>query len=78
MSANSLKQEAEAKGIPYEKMGRVLVWHDEFDGDGIDPKKWCFKHTMGAGKVEYDNSERQAGNQLFFEPGLDDDGHHEF
>lgn len=36
---DTLKKEAEALRIPYEKMGRVLVWHDEFAGDGIDPEK---------------------------------------
>lgn len=55
---DTLKKEAEALRIPYEKMGRVLVWHDEFAGDGIDPEKWCFYRTMSAADREYDNSER--------------------
>ena len=39
-----------------------LVWADEFDGNELDPKKWCFRHIMGraykAGTQEliYDNA----------------------
>ncbi len=54
MSEN-MKKEAEAMGIPYEKMGRVLVWHDEFEGDEIDTTKWCFDRTMGAEMIDYSN-----------------------
>ena len=35
-----------------------LVWSDEFDGNEIDPKKWCFNDWMGVtkkdGKITYD------------------------
>ena len=38
-----------------------LVWSDEFDGDCLDPKKWCFHNVMGRsqrdGKLYYDRSE---------------------
>jgi len=44
--------------IPQEKMGRRLVWHDEFDGPGIDFDKWGFDRTMSAADREYDNSEK--------------------
>lgn len=58
MCSNILKKEAENCGAPYEKMGRQLVWHDEFDKGTIDYDKWCFKRTMGASDREYDNSEK--------------------
>ena len=39
-----------------------LVWSDEFDGDCLDPKKWCFHNVMGKahrpdGSLLYDLSE---------------------
>ena len=43
MYNEAMKKEAERYGVPYEKMGRQLVWHDEFDKGAIDYDKWCFK-----------------------------------
>ena len=39
-----------------------LVWSDEFDGNELDPKKWCFHNVMGRarkpdGSILYDLSE---------------------
>ena len=53
------KEEIEKKGIPYEKMGRTLVWHDEFDGTEIDPEKWSFDRSMNGGDRIYDNGPKQ-------------------
>lgn len=53
-----IKVEAEKRGIPYEKMGRQLIWFDEFDSDKLDMEKWCFKRTMNGADCEYDNSEK--------------------
>lgn len=53
-----IKAEAEKRGIPYEKMGRQLIWFDEFDSDKLDMEKWCFKRTMSGADEEYDNSEK--------------------
>ncbi len=40
-----------------------LVWSDEFDGDCLDPEKWCFHNIMGRctvdGKLRYDFSEEE-------------------
>lgn len=55
-----MKKEAEKYGIPYEKMGRVLVWHDEFDKEKLDETKWGFYRTMGAGDRFFCNDERFA------------------
>ena len=52
-----MKKEAQALGIPYEKKGRTLIWHDEFDQAQLDRSKWCFVRTMGASDREFDNSE---------------------
>ncbi len=53
-----MKKEAEKYGIAYEKQGRVLVWHDEFDSNSIDfDNKWSFDHSMGGKDRVYDNSE---------------------
>ncbi|MEE0946682.1 MAG: glycoside hydrolase family 16 protein [Acutalibacteraceae bacterium] len=60
MDFKNLKEEAEKGGFPYEKMGRQLVWHDEFDKDFIDPEKWGFVHAMQTSDNEYDNSEKCA------------------
>ncbi len=56
MCNEAIKKEAAACGAPYEKKGRVLVWHDEFDKGRIDPEKWGFSHTMYTEMHEYDNS----------------------
>ncbi|MEE0945536.1 MAG: glycoside hydrolase family 16 protein [Acutalibacteraceae bacterium] len=55
---SKIKEEALAKGIPYEKMGRQLVWYDEFESDSLDMDKWCFTRTMHGADCEYDNSEK--------------------
>ncbi len=56
----AMKKEAEKYGIPFEKDGRILVWHDEFDGDKIDQNKWNFRRTMSGKDRLYDNSEKHA------------------
>lgn len=53
-----MKKEAAACGAPYEKHGRVLVWHDEFDKGEIDYDKWCFDRTMREPGHEFDNTEK--------------------
>ena len=58
MNSEIMKKEAAACGAPYEKMGRVLVWHDEFDKGEIDYDKWGFSRTMYTEMHEYDNSEK--------------------
>ncbi len=60
MNSEIMKKEAEACGAPYEKMGRVLVWHDEFDKGEIDREKWEFSRTMFTELHEYDNSEKHG------------------
>lgn len=55
-----MKKEAAQCGAPYEKKGRVLVWHDEFDKGMIDPDKWGFSRTMFTEGHEYDNSEKHG------------------
>ena len=57
---DKMKKDAEKYGFPYEKDGRVLVWHDEFDGNEIDKDKWSFSRTMNSPDREYDNSEKYA------------------
>lgn len=42
--------------IPYNKGNRVLVWHDEFDGETLDMTKWEFSQSMSNEDVVYDNS----------------------
>ena len=38
--------------IPFEKMGRTLVWHDEFDGEELNADKWRIHQTMnGADRI---------------------------
>lgn len=44
--------------IIYEKMGRRLVWHDEFDKGEIDNSKWSNEKLMNNADVVYDNSKR--------------------
>ena len=40
------------------KIGRRIVWHDEFDGAQVDSSKWRFRQTMGAKGDEYVNDGR--------------------
>lgn len=54
-----IKEEIEKKGIPFEKHGRVLVWHDEFDGTELDREKWGFDRSMGGKDRIYDNGPEQ-------------------
>ncbi len=41
-----MKAEAEEAGAPYEKLGRQLVWHDEFNGAALNTDNWEFENTM--------------------------------
>ncbi len=71
-----MKQEAQKYGIPYEKQGRVLVWHDEFDKAQIDFDKWSFGRTMSGADRVYDNSEtccRMDDNQLLMQVHRNED-----
>ena len=50
-----------------------LVWADEFDGNELDPKKWCFHNVMGRakkpdGSILYDLSEDERNVKV--EDGL--------
>lgn len=58
--ANDMIKEAEKYGIEYYKKGRVLVWHDEFDGGKIDTDKWVFHRTMSTADRIYDNGEKNV------------------
>ncbi len=60
MADKNLLKECEKYGIEYYKKGRVLVWHDEFDGGKIDPDIWCFRRTMNSADREYDNTEKHV------------------
>ena len=44
--------------INSEKMGRSLVWNDEFDKGSLDNKKWTFEPLMFNPGLDYDNSEK--------------------
>lgn len=37
------------------KENRRLVWHDEFEGDTLDPTKWHFQRSMSGADRVYDN-----------------------
>ncbi len=72
----NMKKEAEKYGIPYEKHGRQLVWHDEFNEGKIDFDKWSFCQTMGGKDRVYDNSEkccRIEGDKLLLQAHRNDD-----
>lgn len=60
MPYQNMKKEAEKYGIPYEKQGRVLVWHDEFDGEELNKQKWQITKTMGANDRIYTNDKKHA------------------
>lgn len=49
-----------------EKMGRNLVWHDEFDKDRLDKTKWSFEPLMFNPGLYYDNS----GKNIRVEKGM--------
>ena len=40
-----MKAEAEAAGAPFDKHGRQLVWHDEFNGNALNTRNWGFDGT---------------------------------
>ena len=44
--------------VQSEKMGRKLVWHDEFDKDSLDKTKWTFERLMFNPGICYDNSKK--------------------
>ncbi len=73
-----LKREAAEGGFAYEKDGRVLVWHDEFDEDKINSDNWNFRRTMNGTDRLYDNSEKHAriedGNMLMQLHKCDEEG----
>lgn len=76
-----MKQEAQKYGIPYEKKGRVLVWHDEFDAPEINFDKWSFGRTMNAKDRIYDDCAdccRMEGDKLLMQVHRTDDGEHPF
>ena len=52
--------------IIIEKMGRKLVWHDEFSGSKLDKTKWTTERLMYNPELIYDNSE----NNLRVENGM--------
>ena len=54
-----IKEEIEQKGIPFEKLGRKLVWHDEFEAPELDREKWGFDRSMNGGDRIYDNGPEQ-------------------
>ena len=71
-----IKEEIEQKGIPFEKQGRQLVWHDEFDGTEIDREKWAFDRSMNGGDRIYDNGPNQIrveNGNLVMRSGLSGD-----
>ena len=43
--------------ILQEKMGRKLVWNEEFCGDKIDDSKWTFRQSMYNSDAVYDNTD---------------------
>ncbi len=76
MSNEVMKKEAEKYGIPYEKHGRQLVWHDEFDKGEINWDNWSFNRTMSGKDRVYDNSEkccRIEGDKLLLQAHRNDD-----
>ena len=44
--------------IPQEKNGRILVWHDEFDGKALNNQNWRMSRSMNCEGRIYDNSEK--------------------
>ena len=60
MDNEKMFKEALEQGIEYYKKGRILVWHDEFDGDKLDMDKWVFHRTMSTADRIYDNSEKNC------------------
>lgn len=76
MSNEAMKKEAEKYGIPFEKHGRQLVWHDEFDKGSINWDNWSFHRTMSGKDRIYDNSEkccRIEGDKLLLQTHRNDD-----
>ena len=52
---NTLKEKALESGIAYNKDNRVLVWHEEFDGDALDSSSFGFEHSMDNSDIAYSN-----------------------
>ncbi len=76
-----MKKEAEKYGFEYEKHGRKLVWHDEFDEGKINFDKWNFRGTMGGPDRVYDNSEKHArveNGEMLMQIHRTDDPEHPF
>ena len=55
-----MKNEADACGAPYKKLGRALVWHDEFSGSKLDSNKWVFSETMWNANHEHVNDSKHV------------------
>ncbi len=54
----SLLDRVDKKEIPQQKMGKTLVWHEEFDKGYTDFSTWKFIRTMSIWGREYENAER--------------------
>ena len=52
---NTLKEKALESGIAYNKDNRVLVWHEEFDGDALDSSSFGFERSMDNSDIAYSN-----------------------
>lgn len=55
-----MKTEPLANEIPRFKHDRRLVWHDEFEGDTLNPEKWRFCATMVNPDTDYRNTPEHA------------------
>lgn len=51
----TLKEKALESGIAYNKDNRVLVWHEEFDGDALDSSSFGFERSMDNSDIAYSN-----------------------
>ena len=63
----SVEIEAEEKEYFTDKSDRsdegyLLIWNDEFEGDALDPEKWCMQHGNGSayGIENWGNNELQS------------------
>lgn len=54
----SLLDRVDKKEIPQQKMGKTLVWHEEFDKGFTDFNTWKFSRTMSIWGREYENKEK--------------------
>jgi len=81
MDNEKMLKEALEQGIEYYKKGRILVWHDEFDGDKLDMDKWVFHRTMSTADRIYDNSEKNCrveNGEVHMQSHRTDDPEHPF